>query len=168
MRVHRPDGGGRLVGDEGRITILVLGYFVVLAVLLAVVVAVAGVQTERQRLFALADAAALDAADALAVDVYFERGLGAAGGAALDAGAVVVPLTDDSVRSSVEAHLGSVGAARRFDALTVSGMTGTSDGVTAQVVLSAVVSPAVVPRVVDEWAGGVPITVTARARAAEG
>ena len=169
MIIHRP-GRCRLPrGDEGRITILVLGYFVVIVVLLGVVVGVASVQTERQRLFAVADAAALDAADAVAVDTYFQDGLGAGAlGAGADAGAVVVPLTDASVRASVEAHLGAVGAAGRFEDLTVSGLTGTSDGSTAQVVLSAVATPAMVPRVVDEWAGGVPITVTARARATQG
>lgn len=173
MSAHRPGSGRLLRGDEGRITILVLGYFVVIAVLLGVVVGVASVQTERQRLFAVADAAALDAADALAVDAYFRDGLGVDGApgaaaAGAGAGAVAVPLTDASVRASVEAYLGAVGAAGRFEGLTVSALTGTPDGSTAQVVLSAVATPAMLPRVVDERAGGVPITVTARARASEG
>lgn len=146
--------------DEGRITILVIGYFAVVALLVCVVVGVAGVQTQRQRLFALADAAALDAADALAEDAYFTTGLGP--------GAAPLPLTDATVRASVEAHLADAGAAGRFDALTVAAGTGSPDGVTAQVVLSAVATPPMVPAAVNAWTGGVPVTVTARARSATG
>jgi len=149
---------GATTGDEGRITILVLGYFLVVAVLLGVVVGIAGVQVQRQRLFALADAAALDAADALAVEAYYGTGL--------EPGATALPLTDESVRASVDAHLAGVGAASRFDGLAVAGGTGTLDGVTAQVQLTAVATPPMVPRVVNTFVGGVPITVTARARSA--
>ncbi len=150
--------------DDGRITVLVLGYFAVVAALLGVVAGVAGVQVERQRLFALADAAALDAADALAVEAYYAEGLTGAGAGA--AGGAGVPLTDASVRASVEQHLAEVGAAGRFEGLTVSGLTGTPDGATAEVVLTAVATPPMVPAAVDEWTGGVPLVVTARARSA--
>lgn len=163
MRRPRPPARAsrRLLGDDGRITLLVLGYFVVIAALLGVVAGIASVQTERQRLFALADAAALDAADDLAEDAYFAGGVGGVGGAE-----GVVVLTDAGVRASVEAHLASVGAGERFEALTVSALTGTPDGATAQVVLTAVADPATVPVMVSAVTGGVPITVTARARAA--
>lgn len=140
---------------------LVLGYFVVVVALLGVVAGVAGVQTQRQRLFALADAAALDAADALAVDAYYAGGLGPAA-----PGAVEVPLTDASVLAAVQEHLAGAGAVGRFEALAVLPGTGSPDGATAQVVLRAVATPPLLPRVVQGWAGGVPITVTARARAA--
>ncbi len=146
-------------GDDGRITLLVLGYFLVVAVLLGVVTGVAGVQTERQRLFAVADAAALDAADALAADAYFTGGL--------PAGPVRVPLTDASVRAGAEQHLAEVGAGARFDRFALVS-AGTADGVTAEVVLSAVATPPMVPAAVNTWTGGVPITVTARARASAG
>ncbi len=151
--------------DDGRITVLVLGYFAVVAALLGVVAGVAGVQVERQRLFALADAAALDAADALAVEAYYAEGLAGAGAGA-GAGGAGVPLTDASVRASVEQHLAEVGAAGRFEGLAVSGLTGTPDGATAEVVLTAVATPPMVPAAVDEWTGGVPLVVTARARSA--
>src|SRR5690625_1307197 len=53
-------------GDDGRITLLTLGFGVVLVALIAVIVAASSIHLERKSLFVLADLAAVRAADALA------------------------------------------------------------------------------------------------------
>ena len=83
MRAGEPRAGRRagLVDrlrrgdDEGRIALLALGFVVVAASLVLVVTAAAGVHLDRKRLLALADLAALDAADALSASAYYAGGL---------------------------------------------------------------------------------------------
>lgn len=143
-----------LHGDDGRITVLVLGYFVVVALLLGVVGGIASVQTARQRLLALADAAALEASQAIDETAYYAGGVGAGG----------APLSDVAVAASVEEALAAAGAAQDFPTLTVGGLTGSPDGVTAQVQLSVVLDVPMVPATIGDLVGGVPVSVLARAR----
>lgn len=146
-------------GDEGRITVLVVGYFVVVAALVGVVGSVAAVQTARQRLVALADAAALEASQAVDEQAYYRAGLaGPAGGGSL-------PLTDAGVRAAAAQSLAAADAQGRFPSLVLGPATGTPDGATAQVELSAVVDAPMLPVTVRDTVGGVPITVLSRARA---
>ncbi len=141
-------------GDEGRITVLVLGYFVVIALLVGVVGGIAAVQSARHRLLSVADAAALEASQALDEPGYYA--VGASGGAP--------PLTDGSVVAAVEEALVAGGAAEDFPTLEVGPLTGSPDGISAQVQLSVVLDVPMVPASVDELAGGVPVTVLSRAR----
>jgi hypothetical protein len=144
-------------GDEGQVALLVLVYFLVAGLLVLVVGAATQVHLARGRLLALADAAALDAADALDEPTYYARGAEPGAG---------VPLTDATVRDSVDSYLALVGAPDRFDAFAVAATTGTPDGVTAQVVLRARVRPPLLPAALARgWAAGVPVSVTSRARA---
>ncbi len=140
--------------DAGRITVLVLGYFVVVATLLGVVGGIASVQTARHRLVAMADAAALEASQALDETAYYATGASAEG----------LPLSDESVTAAVEEALVATDAAADFPTLTVGALTGSPDGVSAQVQLTVVLDVPMVPATVDELVGGVPVTVVSRAR----
>ena len=116
-------------GDEdGQVALLVLGYAVLALVVVLVVTSASAVHLERKRLWAAADAAAADAADAVDEEVYY------GGAGALATG---VPLTDAGVRAAVRAHLRATGAGAAFDGLLLGPSTGTPDGRTAQVELVA-------------------------------
>lgn len=141
--------------ESGQITLLSIGFGMLALTLVLVVAGASSVYLERKQLLALADGAAADAADAIDYGLYY----------AADATHDGVPLSDVSVYESVEEYLGSSVAAAGFDGLAVTAPTGTSDGRTAQVTLSAVARPAVVPWVLMPWADGFTITVTSSARA---
>jgi len=142
-------------GESGQITLLSIGFGLLALTLVLVVAAASSLYLERKQLLALADGAAADAADAIDYGLYYGPG-GAADG---------VPLSDASVRESVAEYLGSSAAAGTFRGLAVGPGTGTGDGRTAHVTLSAVARPAVVPWVLVPWSDGFVITVTSSARA---
>lgn len=138
-------------GDEGQIMLLVIGYTLVAILLVLVVVCASAVHLQRKRLFALADAAALAAADDVDQGAYYRTNIAPGQG---------VPLTDQSVRRSAAAYL--AGADPGSLQVTVDPATGTDPtGRQARVRLcsrltvpfSGVVSPT--------WAAGVPACVTA-------
>ncbi|WP_129337502.1 pilus assembly protein TadG-related protein [Cellulomonas endophytica] len=148
-------GGGP---DEGRITLLALGFTLVAAALVLVVVAASSVHLERKRLLALADLVALDAADALAADAYYAGGLPDDG----------LPLSDAGVRAEVDAAL---------DAALVAGPEGaggagpvavlaarTLGGGAVEVRLAAVVAVPFVGGVLAPWTDGVPVQARSVAR----
>ncbi|GAA0313758.1 hypothetical protein [Kineococcus aurantiacus] len=114
--------------DEGRIALLSLAFGLLATVLVLVVVSASAVHLQRTRLYAVADAAAADAADALDERSYYAQGV--PGGTAL--------LTDASVRGSVEEyvadHAGVAG-------VVVGAGTGTPDGQRADVELVVVTAP---------------------------
>ncbi|GEM00441.1 hypothetical protein [Cellulomonas terrae] len=139
--------------------ILTLGFVVVALLLLTVVVSAAGVHLERKRLLALADLLALEGADAVGDHRYFEPGAGQevqrSGG---------VPLTDASVRASVDAYLrDNPGAAAAWDEFAVLGAT-TPDGRTAEIRLGAVVRPAFMSWVLAPWSDGIALEAGSVAR----
>lgn len=144
-----------LDGEEGQITLLSIGFGLLALTLVLVVVAASSVYLERKQLLALADGAAADAADAIDYELYYSP----------DGVRDGLPLSDTSVQESVEGYLGSSLAAGGFRGLQVGRTTGTDDGRTAHVTLSAVARPAVVPWVLAPWADGFAITVTSSARA---
>ncbi len=134
--------------------LLSIAFGVLALLLVTAVVSATGVHLERKRLLALADLAALDAADALDEDAYYTRGEGDA----------VLVLTSSRVRAAVEAHLEASPAADRLDGLTVLN-AGTPDGRTAEVTLGAVSRPALLSWVTAGWSDGIALTVTTSARA---
>jgi hypothetical protein len=144
--------------DDGRILLLVLVYVAVCAGLVLVVTSAAAVHLARHRLQSVADAAALDAADALDAARFYGEG---AGGPTRP-----VPVADATVRDSVTAYLATAGTGERLAGLAVGPSTGTADGVTAEVALTATVPVPLVGALLDGWSQGVPVAVTARARAA--
>ncbi len=147
--------GRRPAGDDGQVTLLVLGYVVLAVVLLLVVATASGVHLERKRLLALADAAASDAADAVDLEGYYRGGTG------LEQGP---PLTDAGVRAAVVDHLGRLPAG---DDVVVGASTGTPDGRTAEVQLATRVPlPALSALPGLRLRAAVDVVVTSRARVA--
>lgn len=135
---------------------LVFGALVLTLVL--VVASASAVHIERKRLLALADGAAADAADAVDVAAYYGAPAGSTDGATR------VPLSDASVDAAVREYLG-LAPVGEFDGLRVAEPTGTPDGVTAQVTLTATARPPLIPWVLVPWSDGVALRVTSTARA---
>ncbi len=156
--------------------VLVLGYAVLSLLLVTVVVAATSVHLTRHRLTGLADGAALDAADALDVELFYAAGASAPGPPGRDganagpraAGAIAVdpvPLSDAGVRDSVAGYLEVAAAGGPLPAPVVGRGTGSPDGVTAQVTLTTTARIPLLSAVLRPWSDGVRVTVTARARA---
>lgn len=152
-------GSGRLrVGagesDDGQVMLLSLG-FAVLAILLVLVVAAAtAVHLDRKRLLALADLAALAAADQ-AGERYYSGDRGPAG----------VPLDDADVRAAVEEYVAAnPDPAARWDGVVVLDAS-TPDGRSAVVRLGAVTHPPLVTWVLAPWSDGIALEGEATARA---
>ena len=147
----------RLREDDGQIMLLSIFYGLIALALVLVVVSVSAIYLERKQLLALADAVAADAADAIDTGVYF--------GAARP-NDPALPLTDASVRQAVEDYLGAppLGVVD-FDALAIGDPTGTVNGTTAEVTLSAVVRPPLVTWAISPWQDGFAISVTSSAEA---
>ncbi|MFF0904153.1 UNVERIFIED_CONTAM: pilus assembly protein TadG-related protein [Kocuria sp. CPCC 205316] len=137
--------------DDGQVTILVIGFAVVLLLLTVVVMGVTAVYVGERKLQVLADNAALAAADTFV---------------ALDPGEAGAPpatvLDDDAVAGAAAAYLDTVRAWSGTPGLALAAPTGSPDGRTAEVTLSAVVHPPVVNLLVSD---GIPITATSEARA---
>jgi uncharacterized membrane protein len=143
--------------DTGSVLLLTLAYAVVALLLVTVVAGASSVHVQRKQLLAVADAAALDAADAADRPGYY---------AALEAGATLsaVPLTDATVRRAAADTVAVSPAAHRSGARPAPG-TGTPDGVTAVVVLTGRARLPIVSPVLQAWSGGIPLTVRAEATA---
>lgn len=142
--------------DDGQIMILTLGFVVIALLLITAVASAAQVHLERQRLLALADALALDGADAVGSDRYY------APGGDLHPG---LPLTDAAVRGEVEQYLrDNPDAAAAWDEFTVLSAT-TPDGSSAEVHLGAVTHPVLLSWVLSPWHDGIALEAESTARA---
>ena len=148
--------------DAGQIMPLVLIFALIALSLVIAVVDATAVHIQRNRLYAVADAAALDAADA--VD---SQQLYAQGGLVLVEGDRPVPLSDRSVRRSVADYLSNATAQERLSEIAVVDPTGSPQPGTAEVTLTARAQLPIVGFVVREWWSGVPLRVTVRAQARE-
>jgi hypothetical protein len=158
---HLRARGGR-GDDDGQVMLLIVVYALIAFSLVTVVVGASAVHLGRHRLLAVADAAALDAADALDRPGFYGAG-GQPGGP--DMGERVVRLSDASVRDSVRRYLLDAGTGQRFTGLAITDPTGTPDGATAEVTLAAVIRLPLVGVVLAPWSDGVRVQATARARA---
>lgn len=147
----------RLREDDGQIMLLSIFYGLITLALVLVVVSVSAIYIERKSLLALADAVAADAADAIDEGSYFGTGRPAD---------PALPLTDEAVQQAVADYLAAapVGVVD-FEGLTVSPPTGTPNGTTAEVTLSAVVRPPVLTWAISPWRDGFVVSVTSRAEA---
>jgi uncharacterized membrane protein len=147
--------------DDGQILPLVIAYALIAFTLVIVVVDLSAVHLQRQRLFALADGAALDAADALDRSRFYREG---ARTSVTDATAPV-PLTDQTVRTSAERYLVMAASLAGVRDAAVDEPTGTPDGVTAEVTVVGSAHLPLFSFAVERWSDGVPLRATARARA---
>lgn len=138
--------------DAGQVTLLVLGFTLVSAMLIVGTVAVTSVQLSRMRLLDAADGAALDAADSLDASAY-QRGLGQA-----------VPVSDDTVRATAESYLAERPLPVGMIAWQVDPGTGSPDGQTAVVRLVGEADLPMVGGVLRRMGGSVTLTVQSQAR----
>jgi hypothetical protein len=143
--------------DEGQIALLVLVYTLICLSFVAVAVNATAVHLARTQLLDAADAAALDAADAIDERSVYGRGVGSGDS---------LPVTSSAVRDQATQYLAEYDPPSRIDSVIVAGGTGTDDGASATVVLSGVVRLPVAGSVVAAWNGGIRVTVGSTARSA--
>lgn len=133
-------------------TLLVLGFTLVAAMLIIGTVAVTSVQLSRMRLLDAADGAALDAADSLDATAY-QRGLGTA-----------VRVSDETVRTTAEAYLAERPLPVGMLGWQVASGTGSPDGQSAVVRLVGEADLPLVGAVLRGLGGSVTLTVESTAR----
>jgi uncharacterized membrane protein len=92
--------------ETGQTTLLIIGFFVIAVMLIAVVVDASAAFLRRQSLDAVADGAALAAADGVAGDQVYNGGLGH-----------LAQIDPAVARSAVEQYLADSGAYRQFPGL---------------------------------------------------
>jgi hypothetical protein len=131
-------------------TVLIIG-FVMLALLVStVVMAASSLYIEHKKLLSLADGASVAAADSYTLGQVETAG-----------GTPSALLNGDRVRNVADDYLSRNGAYGRVAGLSVAAGTGTPDGSTAVVVLSATVHPPVVNFLVPD---GITIAASSTAR----
>lgn len=134
-------------------SILLVGMVAITLTVVLAVVGVTSVQLSRIQLLDAADAAALDASDALAQEQVYEGGLGSG-----------PPLSDTTVVEAASAHLEQRSIPPRVVGWAVGPGTGTPDGRTAVVTVTGQADIPVLSPVLGALGGGVSITVTSTAR----
>lgn len=136
----------RSPSEQGQVSLLLLGFFLVAVLLVTVVVDASAAFLRRQELAALADGAAVAAADGVRTDTLYLEG-------------VPDTMTFDpaAARARVAEYLARTGARRSYPGLT-SQVTASGDVV--QVRLSA---PLELPLVPPGWAGRTTVAVHAAA-----
>lgn len=132
--------------EEGQVALLIVGFFVVAVLLVVVVVDASAAYLRRQQLDALADGAALAAADGIQGEQVYHQGLG-------DRAAIDPALA----RAYVEEHLASLGARRDYPGLVPDVRV---HGDSVEVVVRA---PLDLPLVPPGWTDGASVTGRASA-----
>lgn len=145
-----PNRLGTTGGEDGQVIVLIIGYVLLALLLATVVMAASSVYLEHKRLLSLADGASLAAADSFTLG-QLDSSLGTPT-AVLDGG---------RVRSVAVDYLQRNGAFTRFSGLAVAPGTGSPDGATAVVALSAAVHPPVVNFLVPD---GIRVEASSTAR----
>lgn len=149
--------GFRLVRDRpderGQVSLLVIGFTIIALMLVVGGVDVTAANLARTRLLDAADAAALDASDAVDNDSAYQSGLKAA-----------VSITDRSVRQSALEYLVVQPRPHGISAWELREGTGSPDGQTAVVRLQGTADIPIGAAVFSAFGGSVKITVESRAR----
>lgn len=139
----------RTRSDDGQLLLLVLGYAVIAALLVTVVVNLSQAFLYRRALLAAADAAALAAAN--------EPDLGKV----YQGGAEQLPLSGEGAERAVRQYARDAQLAARFNGFRVVGVD--TDGVTVTVTLAADVPMPLINLVSSEYRDGYPVDATAHA-----
>ncbi|XAS66159.1 pilus assembly protein TadG-related protein [Micrococcaceae bacterium Sec5.7] len=113
--------------------VLIIGYVLLALLVTTVVTGISSIYIEHKKLLSMADGASLAAADSYTLGQVETAG-----------GNPTATLSGERVRTVTGDYLTKNGAFRRFDGLAVAPATGSPDGSTAVVVLSAAVHPPVV------------------------
>ncbi len=149
--ITRETSGKSVRDDDGQLAILVIGFVVVALALVSVVTAATNVHLARARLAAVADLAALDAADAIGQADYYRA----------DGDAT---LSDEAVAAAVDAYLrehpdpGAGAGVRVIEAAS-------PDGRTVSVTLRSVARPTLVAWLPGSLGDGFTLEASSSARA---
>ena len=147
---QEPQPSPRQTNDDGQMIVLIIGYVMLALLVVTVVIGISSVYLEHKRLLSLADGASLAAADSYTL-----------GEVAGDHGTPSAVLGSGRVRSVAADFIARSPSSARFDQLGVSAATGSPDGSTAVVVLTAAVHPPVVNFLVPD---GIRIEAVSTAR----
>lgn len=140
----------READQDGQVMVMILGYITLALLVATVVVGISAVYLEHKRLLSLADGASLAAADSYTLGEVTAQG-----------GSPSAVLNPARVRNVAADFVARSPASQRFSSLAVDAATGTPDGATAVVVLTAAVHPPVVNFLVPD---GIRIEATSTAR----
>lgn len=119
--------------EHGQMMVLIIGYVLLALLVTTAVMAASALYLEHKRLLSAADGASVAAADSYTLGQVETSG-----------GSPSAVLSGGRVRSVAADYLSRNGAFDRFDGLAVAPETGSPDGSTAVVVLSAEVHPPIV------------------------
>jgi len=137
--------------DSGQITLLVIGFMLVLAALIGVVVTASRVFLYQRTLAATADGAAIVAANQLDESVFYAGSAGE-----------YLPIEPERARQAVADYVTRADLTRRFDRFGYDVLT---DGRTVTVTFTARIGLPLVGAVTDRYEDGMTITATALAMA---
>lgn len=138
--------------ESGQISLLIVGLFAVVALLILGGIDLTVAQLARLRLVDAVDAAAWDAADAVDMSQLYSGGTLAS-----------IPLSEASVRQSVAEYLAARPMPDHVTSWSIAPGTGTPDGRTAYVVVTAQVRLPMSGWIQDLVGSSVTITVDSRA-----
>jgi hypothetical protein len=153
-QLGRPGRPGRH-DERGTVLVLVIGYAVIAALLVTVVVNASIAFQTRRSLYGWADGAAVAAAQAADVDRLYDDGV-----------ADRLPLDQSAARSAVAEYVTAHDLADRFGSFAVVAVEVAPDGGSVEVTLAARSPLPFRNEASGALGGGVPITATARARGA--
>lgn len=139
--------------EAGSLSVLTLSLVMIAIVLILGGGGVTSALVARMRLIDAADGAALSAANALA-DTAYTQGVGQE-----------VPLSNGGVVSAARDYLATRPVPQDILTWTLEPQTGTPDGRTAVVAMSATVQIPLLSQVLDAFGGSVTVSVVSRARA---
>lgn len=149
MKRTRTGSGDR---EDGQIGLLILGLAVVVLTLVVGIVDVTAVQLARVRVYDAADAAAVDAADALAEERAYRTGVAAG-----------LPLTDAGVHAQAARFLAATQRPEHVTAWAIEAASATGDGHAATVTLTATIEVPLADALIASALGPVTVTVAATA-----
>lgn len=138
-------------GEDGQLMVMIVGYVALALLVATVVIGISSVYLEHKRLLSLADGASMAAADSYTLGDVSSQG-----------GTPSAVLNPARVRNVAADFIGRSPASQRFSSLAVAPGTGSPDGSTAVVVLTAAVHPPVVNFLVPD---GIRIKASSTARA---